>query len=84
MSEGHEHIPSAGSDCGAQGQPLLSVGNPESGRHKVEVRSVRCVFGERAVHVTIQKCCFPALFPSSLLSAWVCLLLLIRVGMAAS
>lgn len=36
---------------GAQGkpwpaQPSVSVGNPESGRRKVEVTSVRCVFGE--------------------------------------
>lgn len=36
---------------GAQGkpwpaQPSVSVGNPESGRQKVEVTSVRCVFGE--------------------------------------
>lgn len=36
---------------GAQGkpwpaQPLVPVGNPESGRRKVEVSSVRCVFGE--------------------------------------
>lgn len=29
-----------------KGSPLVSVDNPESGRHKVEVRSVRCVFGE--------------------------------------